>query len=99
MRCLEQNGAGCQLGEHMLRFEVDSTSDSSTEVVPASSVSAAVAEYLTLGDLAVRERSTVGQLKELLVSKWSELAAGRPGIPTPQTVHHIRLRDGKVRAQ
>ena len=78
----------------MIKLEVDPSADAESSTTIISST--APIEYLNLGDLPVKERSTVGQLKELLVAKWSSLVDGRSGFPAPASAHHLRVRDGKV---
>jgi hypothetical protein len=109
-------GAGCKLGEHLLKFELDndSTSELSTAAAQAGTQantqggsdaepSQATGDMMiTLGELAVREKSSVLQLKEMLLAKWAALAAtvkmeSGAEIPTaPPSADHLRVRDGKV---
>lgn len=82
-----QLGAGCALGETMISLNLDLR----PEFLPD-----APADLLSIGDLPVRDRSTIGQLKEVLLSKWAELTKGKDRAPaTPASAAHIRLRDGK----
>lgn len=76
----------------MIRFEVDitaSTDDPNCEIPTLD----------PLGDFAVKERMSVLQLKEKLVSSWNEIQGANGDLPPPPSAHHIRLRDGKVGAQ
>jgi hypothetical protein len=107
-------GAGCKMGEHLLKFEldIDSSADISSAAVTAtqtadggdqSAAQSSSIDLISLGELAVREKLSVVQLKELLLSKWSTIAAAVKkesgiDIPTaPASADHLRLRDGKVR--
>lgn len=90
----DQAGSGCKVGEAMLRFELDT--DNSADPVNAESAGDAVGgdtELTLLGELAVREKSTVLQLKELLIENWASLSTS---IAVPPTPNHLRVRDGKV---
>ena len=51
-----------------------------------------------LGDLIVTEKMNVLQLKEMVLSEWLSFHSNLPpnNIEIPSSVHHIRLRDGKV---
>lgn len=84
-----QVGAGCELGEHLLRLEVDRTPDSAYITEPS--------DIVLLGDVAVREKATVAQVKALILEKWDALVAGR-GIAKPESVAHMKIRDGKGQA-
>ena len=75
----------------MLRFELD------TDVGDGSG--AAAPELVAMGELAVKEKLTVLQLKELLMGHWATLtaASGSSKVPpTPPSASHFRIRDGKV---
>jgi hypothetical protein len=50
-----------------------------------------------LGEIPVKERSSVLHTKEKIFSSWNELISGKSGIPYPLSAQHIRIRDGKVR--
>lgn len=58
---------------------------------------AAAQACVLLGEVAVSEKITVLQLKQLLCAQWQDLAARGEGsdIPVPASPNHIRLRDGK----
>lgn len=102
-----QLGQGCKVGEHMLRVEVDvssaSTALSTTDGAAATNsgesggiAGASQPSCILLGEVAVSEKMSVLQLKQLLCAQWATLAArGEGDIPVPQSPNHIRLRDGK----
>ena len=76
----------------MLRFELD------TDAGDGAGAGAAP-EIVAMGELAVKEKLTVLQLKELLLANWSSLAAAVGSAKfsaTPPSASHFRIRDGKV---
>jgi hypothetical protein len=100
-------GAGCKPGEFLLRFEVENSfggNDNGVasiagvgDVIATASSTANVP--LVLGDIKIREKMTVAQVKALVLTRINELissnAAGFSLIPPVATVNHLRLRDGK----
>jgi hypothetical protein len=109
-------GAGCKLGEHLLKFELDNDSTSELSTAAAQAGTQANTQggsdaepaqptsdmMITLGELAVREKSSVLQLKEMLLAKWAALAAtvkmesGAEIPKAPPSADYLRVRDGKV---
>jgi len=81
-----QLGPGCELGEHLLRLEIDATAD--------SAYTTEASDIIQLGELAVREKATVAQVKALLLEKGDTLVAGR-NIAKPASTAHMKIRDGK----
>lgn len=53
---------------------------------------------VAIGNIVVKERSTVAHLKEQILNEWNSLVDERTQsiVPAPLSVHHIRIRDGKV---
>jgi len=50
-----------------------------------------------LGELTIREKMTVAQMKALVLTRLEEVLKTEtvPGLTVPLSVQHIRLRDGK----
>eukprot|EP00607_Mallomonas_marina_P009488 CAMPEP_0182419046 /NCGR_PEP_ID=MMETSP1167-20130531/3430_1 /TAXON_ID=2988 /ORGANISM="Mallomonas Sp, Strain CCMP3275" /LENGTH=1043 /DNA_ID=CAMNT_0024593625 /DNA_START=106 /DNA_END=3237 /DNA_ORIENTATION=+ len=77
-------GPGCELGEHMLRLELDTTPDASYTSSPA--------DLVAMGEMAVREKATVASVKQMIFDKWDTLAKN---VAKPASIAHISIRDGK----
>lgn len=96
-----QLGPGCVLGEHLLRFELDNSDQVDVGGGIASGIAGVCNDYVSLGELPVKEKITVLQLKEQILDNWGTLSAeaatnGFTTVPPkPLTANHIRLRDGK----
>ena len=76
-------------GEHVVTCELDMTSDSDDWRITPEQTS------LVLGEFIVKERGTVGYLKEQLLEKWDELVgAHKASVTAPPTISHLRVRDG-----
>jgi len=89
-----QAGRQVAPGEHVVVCEVDLVHDNTDwKVTPEKS-------SLTVGDFVVKERMTVAHLKEQLLAKWDELVGDQKSVVgTPQSVNHIRVRDGQTGVQ
>ena len=55
-----------------------------------------ITRIVPLGQMIVQEQSSVIKLKERLLSSWDSFQSENPLPIKPLSVHHIRLRDGKV---
>ena len=85
-------GVGCKVGEYILRLELDRNSDPAS--VPASIVPvdpAVSGQVLALGNLKVKEKQTVGHVKQLVFALLQESHKEL----SPPAAEYIRLRDGK----
>jgi hypothetical protein len=55
---------------------------------------------LTGGELVVKEKMTVQQLKELIFSQWDVVVgAHKSAVASPKSPQHIRVRDGQSGGQ
>jgi hypothetical protein len=90
----------------MLRFELDhaavdnalpNSDTSPTTVVAIAEGGAAANTLVSLGEVVVREKMTVAQVKALVVARIEEVLKAEPvpGLVMPPSIEHIRLRDGK----
>ena len=87
-------GAGCKVGEFILRLELDRSNDVITtpaSIIIPSTDPISSNQVLALGNLKVKEKQTVVQIKQLvfalLQENYKELC--------PPAAEYIRLRDGK----
>ena len=55
-----------------------------------------ITRIIPLGQMIVQEQSSIITLKERLLSSWDSFQSENPLPIKPLSVHHIRLRDGKV---
>ena len=87
-------GPQLAFGEFKMCLEADITVDEGDwKVVPER-------KYLKLNDIVVRSRMSINQLKEKIFEEFSRLAAAHIGtIATPQSAHHLRIRDGQSGVQ
>lgn len=84
-----QLGQQISPGEHLIQCELDLTNDDQDWKVTPEKTS------IILGDLIVKEKMTVLQLKELVFSQWNKWNVNL----SPQSIHHIRIRDGQTGGQ
>jgi hypothetical protein len=103
-------GGGLQVGEHVLVFqleipEVEDFSVSKTvEEVATDTTNSAGDAPLTptkqtvdennMGEMGIKEKFTVLELKEQIISNWDNFKTGTQ--KAPESVHHLRLKDGKA---
>jgi hypothetical protein len=89
-----QLGQQLAFGEFNMCLEADiSVDEGDWKVVPEK-------KSLKLNDIIVKSRMSINQLKEKIFQDWSTIASGHDGaIAAPQTVNHLRLRDGQTGVQ
>lgn len=87
-------GKQMAFGEFLMNLEADLTvEDGDWKVVPER-------KHLILGDIAVRSRMTINQLKEKIISDWSTLSGVVEGkLAPPKSIHHLRVKDGQSGVQ
>ena len=83
-----------------MRFELDN--ETAVDMSVTAESDQPVGELINLGEFAIREKMTVLQLKEFLLSNWDSIAAkaktaSSSSFPAaPASRDCLRLRDGKV---
>lgn len=102
-------GGGLQVGEHVLVFQLEPpevedfaaykqvetvvTNTNSIEDTPMTPSKQTVDENI-MGELGIKEKFTVLELKEQIIANWDNFKTGIQNIP--ESVHHLRLKDGKA---
>lgn len=84
-----QEGKEQNVGEHLIRCEVDLTGDvSDSQVAP---------EITPVEDFVVRGSMSVSQLREYIFQNWNAVTGNKKSLlPNPKSPNHIRIKDGKV---
>ena len=89
-----QLGQQMAFGEFNMTLEADiSVDEGDWKVVPEK-------KFLKLNDIIVKSRMSINQLKENIFKEWTALSGGHgDAITAPQSVNHLRLRDGQTGVQ
>lgn len=95
-----QLGKGCNIGEHLLRFEIEAMGNAEEcedEMGTEEEKGGKRSRYILLDDIAISEKATVLAVKKLLFEAWSTLCetVREAKANVPESPHHIRLRDLK----
>jgi hypothetical protein len=87
-----QLGQQLAFGEFTMSLEADLTvDDGDWKVVPEK-------KHLQLNDIVVKSRMSINQLKQKIFDDWTSLVNGQD-VSAPQSVNHLRLRDGQTGVQ